>query len=214
MALLAATLGIAGGGAAWVLIHLIGLITNVVLFHQWGWTLPSFADFHPGPILIVEAAAGGSRLHCSPGGRRLFAATASPKRWKRCSHARAESRRTRRSPSRPRRRSRSGRAVRSGPKDRSSSPGAHSARWSGSCIRVTPSERKILLACGSGRGDVSDVRGSRSQLSCWRSSCCCSSSRTVRSSRSSSRRASPAACTPRCSARDRSSTSRPTTTQD
>src|SRR4051794_34102255 len=55
----AAVLGVAGGGAAWVLVHLIGLITNVVLFHQWGWDLPSFADFHPGPILLVEAAAGG-----------------------------------------------------------------------------------------------------------------------------------------------------------
>ena len=55
---IAAVLGVIGGGAAWVLLHLIGLITNVVLFHQWGWTLPSFANFHPGPILFVEAAAG------------------------------------------------------------------------------------------------------------------------------------------------------------
>src|SRR6478672_983909 len=59
LAAIAALLGVAGGGAAWVLIHLIGLITNVVLFHQFGWALPSFADFHPGPILLVEAAAGG-----------------------------------------------------------------------------------------------------------------------------------------------------------
>ena len=56
---IAALLGVAGGGAAWVLVHLIGLITNVVLFHQFGWDLPSFADFHPGPILLLEAAAGG-----------------------------------------------------------------------------------------------------------------------------------------------------------
>src|SRR4051812_15650925 len=56
---IAVLLGLAGGGAAWVLIHLIGLLTNVVLFHQWGWDLPSFASFHPGPILLVEAAAGG-----------------------------------------------------------------------------------------------------------------------------------------------------------
>jgi chloride channel protein, CIC family len=58
LAAIAAALGVIGGGAAWVLLHLIGLITNVVLFHQWGWTLPSFANFHPGPILFVEAAAG------------------------------------------------------------------------------------------------------------------------------------------------------------
>src|SRR5205823_15110584 len=36
-----------------------GLITNVVLFHQLGWGLPSFRYFHPGPIFLVEAAAGG-----------------------------------------------------------------------------------------------------------------------------------------------------------
>src|SRR6478752_8322114 len=53
-----AVLGLAGGGAAWILLHLIGLITNVVLFHQWGWSLPSFEHFHPGPILFLEAAAG------------------------------------------------------------------------------------------------------------------------------------------------------------
>ena len=59
LAAVGAVLGLAGGGAAWVLLHLIGLITNVALFHQWGWALPSFRNFHPGPILLVEAAAGG-----------------------------------------------------------------------------------------------------------------------------------------------------------
>ena len=55
---LAAALGLAGGGAAWVLIHLIGLLTNVALFHRVKWSLPSFRNFHPGPELILVAAAG------------------------------------------------------------------------------------------------------------------------------------------------------------
>src|SRR5437899_881070 len=59
LAAVGAVLGVAGGGAAWVLLHLIGLITNSVLFHQLGWGLPSFRHFQPGPILLVEAAAGG-----------------------------------------------------------------------------------------------------------------------------------------------------------
>jgi CIC family chloride channel protein len=57
---LAVLVGLAGGGAAYVLYHLIALLTNVVLFHRWGWTrIPSFTDFHPGPVLLLEAAAGG-----------------------------------------------------------------------------------------------------------------------------------------------------------
>lgn len=56
---LAALLGVAGGGAAWVLLHLIGLLTNLALLHQWAWDLPSLADYHPGPELIVVAALGG-----------------------------------------------------------------------------------------------------------------------------------------------------------
>jgi CIC family chloride channel protein len=55
---LAAGLGLAGGGAAWVLLHVIAMITNLALFHRAGWTLPSFRDLHPGPGLVVAAVAG------------------------------------------------------------------------------------------------------------------------------------------------------------
>src|SRR3954447_3885851 len=48
-------LGVAGGGAAWVLLHLIGLITNLTLFHRWGWTTPSFSDLALGPGLYIAA---------------------------------------------------------------------------------------------------------------------------------------------------------------
>lgn len=56
---LAAVLGLAGGGIAWVLLHLIGLITNLALFHRWGWALPHFTHYHPGPGLFVAAIGGG-----------------------------------------------------------------------------------------------------------------------------------------------------------
>jgi chloride channel protein, CIC family len=55
----AAVLGLAGGAAAWVLLHLIGLITSLALFHTWSWHPPSTAELHPGPWLVVAAAAGG-----------------------------------------------------------------------------------------------------------------------------------------------------------
>jgi H+/Cl- antiporter ClcA len=56
---LATVLGLLGGGAAWVLIHLIAGITNVALFHHLSWTLPSFAHLARGPNIVLIAVAGG-----------------------------------------------------------------------------------------------------------------------------------------------------------
>jgi chloride channel protein, CIC family len=57
---LAAFIGVAGGGAAWVLVHLIGLTTNLALLHRWGWDLPSFTHFHPDWGLFVAAIGGAA----------------------------------------------------------------------------------------------------------------------------------------------------------
>jgi CIC family chloride channel protein len=59
LSVLAGLLGIAGGGAAWCLLHLIGLITNFALFHRFGWAVPSFRHLPRGPGLIIAALAGG-----------------------------------------------------------------------------------------------------------------------------------------------------------
>src|SRR5581483_6501399 len=59
LSVLAAVIGLLGGGAAWVLVHLIAGITNVALFHRLSWTLPSFADLDRGPNLVVVAVLGG-----------------------------------------------------------------------------------------------------------------------------------------------------------
>src|SRR5690606_14986598 len=50
--------GLIGGCAAWGLLHLIGLITNVALYHRWGWELPPTATLDPGPEVILVAMAG------------------------------------------------------------------------------------------------------------------------------------------------------------
>jgi len=55
----AAGLGLAGGGAAWALLHLIGLVTSLALFHRWDWTPPPFTELRPGPWIVVAAVAGG-----------------------------------------------------------------------------------------------------------------------------------------------------------
>jgi H+/Cl- antiporter ClcA/CBS domain-containing protein len=58
---LAVVLGFAGGGAAWVLLHLISLLTNLALFHQVGWHPPSLATHHPG-WWVFPVAIGGALL--------------------------------------------------------------------------------------------------------------------------------------------------------
>jgi CIC family chloride channel protein len=56
---LAALLGLLGGGAAWVLLRLIAILTNLALFHRFATDLPSFAALRPGPGLLVAAVGGG-----------------------------------------------------------------------------------------------------------------------------------------------------------
>lgn len=59
LASLAALLGFAGGGAAWVLVHLIDLLTNLALFHELSTHARSFTELDPGPWLFVAAVTGG-----------------------------------------------------------------------------------------------------------------------------------------------------------
>ena len=59
LTILGVVLGVVGGGAAWLLVHLIGIITNAALFGRWGTDIPSFANYQPDGWLVVAAAAGG-----------------------------------------------------------------------------------------------------------------------------------------------------------
>ncbi len=59
LVVLAVALGLMAGGVAFVLLRLIALLTNLALLHQVGWELPSFADFHPGISVVAVAVAGG-----------------------------------------------------------------------------------------------------------------------------------------------------------
>jgi H+/Cl- antiporter ClcA/predicted transcriptional regulator len=59
LVLLAAVLGLAASGAAWVLVHLIALITNLALLQTWSWELPPSTAFDPSPVIVVAAVTGG-----------------------------------------------------------------------------------------------------------------------------------------------------------
>jgi H+/Cl- antiporter ClcA len=59
LSVLAVLIGIAGGGAAYVLIHGIALLTNLAFFHRVGWKLPSFTHLAASPNVVLVAVAGG-----------------------------------------------------------------------------------------------------------------------------------------------------------
>lgn len=62
MALLAGigvVLGIVGGFAAWLIVRLVGLLSNLALLHQVAFDLPDLQHYQPGPSLLLVAVAGG-----------------------------------------------------------------------------------------------------------------------------------------------------------
>jgi CIC family chloride channel protein len=59
LTLLAAVIGSLAGLAAYVLIHLIALLTNVALFGRVAWKLPSFRNLDPSPRLVIAPVLGG-----------------------------------------------------------------------------------------------------------------------------------------------------------
>src|SRR4051794_31937119 len=56
---LAALVGLVGGLAAYVLVHAIALLTNLLFFHRVAWTLPSFTNYQRSPMILVIAVTGG-----------------------------------------------------------------------------------------------------------------------------------------------------------
>ncbi len=58
MCILAAAAGLLAGGAAYVLLHGIGLLTNLALFGRFEWALPSFSGLEPSWRLVVVPGGG------------------------------------------------------------------------------------------------------------------------------------------------------------
>lgn len=58
MCLLAGAAGLLAGGAAYVLLNGIGLLTNLALFGRFEWALPSFSGLEPSWRLVVVPVVG------------------------------------------------------------------------------------------------------------------------------------------------------------
>jgi CIC family chloride channel protein len=59
LSVVAAGLGLAGGGAALALFALIGFISHLTLLHNVGFTLPTLRHYQPSPLIILTAVIGG-----------------------------------------------------------------------------------------------------------------------------------------------------------
>jgi len=150
--MLAVPIGLAAGGAAWLLVRLIGLITNLALFHRFGWSLPSLAHLPPSPWLVVAALLGAFAVS-------LIARWAPNVRGHGIPEA-MEAVLTRQSRMQPRTAVAKpvsiAVAIGTGAPFGAEGPiivtGGALGSLVGQVLRVTPSERKILLGCGAAAG--------------------------------------------------------------
>jgi H+/Cl- antiporter ClcA len=149
---IAALLGFAGGIAAYVLLHLIGLVTNLALFHRWGWTVPSFRQLPRTPWLVVVAATGGLLVALLATWAPVIRGHGIPETM--------EAVLTKRSKIRPRtalaKPLSAAIAIGTGGPFGAEGPiivtGGALGSLIGQVVRVTAAERKILLACGAAAG--------------------------------------------------------------
>ena len=152
LALLAAALGLAGGAAAWLLVRLIALLTNAALLHEYGWDLPSFRHFHPGLDLVLVAMVGGLVVALLARWSPVIRGHGIPEAMEAVltRHSRISPRASVAKPAS------AAVAIGTGGPFGAEGPiivtGGALGSLIGQVIRVTPSERKILLACGAAAG--------------------------------------------------------------
>jgi len=152
LSVLAALLGLLGGGAAWILLRLIAILTNAALFHRFGTQLPSFANFHPGPGLFVAAALGGLLVSCLARWSPVIRGHGIPEAMEAILL-----RQSRISPRAALAKPLSAAlAIGTGGPFGAEGPiivtGGALGSLIGQVVRVSPAERKILLACGAAAG--------------------------------------------------------------
>jgi H+/Cl- antiporter ClcA len=149
---LAALLGLAGGGAAWVLIHLIAILTNAALFHELSTEARSLAEYDPGWTLFVAAVGGAVLISCLAKWAPVIRGHGIPEAM--------EAVLTKQSRIAPRtaiaKPISAAIAIGTGAPFGAEGPiivtGGSIGSLLGQVIRVTPSERKILLAAGAAAG--------------------------------------------------------------
>jgi CIC family chloride channel protein len=149
---LAALLGLLGGAAAWVLFHLIGLITSLTLFGEWAWEAPEFTELVVGPQIMIAAVAGAAIISVLARWAPLIRGHGIPEAM--------EAILTKQSRIAPRtavaKPLSAAIAIGTGAPFGAEGPiivtGGSLGSLLGQVVRVSPSERKILLAAGAAAG--------------------------------------------------------------
>jgi len=152
LSLIAAGLGLAGGGAAWILLHLIAAITNLAVFGRFGFHPPSFSTLEPSPRIVIVAVVGALIISCLAKWAPVIRGHGIPEAM--------EAVLTKESRIAPR--TAIAKPISAAVAIGSSAPfgaegpiivtGGAIGSLTGQLLRVSPSERKILLACGAAAG--------------------------------------------------------------
>lgn len=152
LSLIAAGLGLAGGGAAWVLLHLIAAITNFAVFGRFGFHPPHFATLVRSPRIVIVAVIGALLVSLLAKWAPVIRGHGIPEAM--------EAILTKESRIAPR--TAIAKPISAAIAIGSSAPfgaegpiivtGGAIGSLTGQILRVSPSERKILLACGAAAG--------------------------------------------------------------
>ncbi len=152
LASLAAIVGLLAGAAAWGLVHLIALISNVALFHRVGWELPDFSELQISPLVVLTAMVGAGLVSLLARWSPVIRGHGLPETM--------EAILTRQSRIAPRtaiaKPVSAALAIGTGGPFGAEGPiivtGGAIGSLIGQAVRVTPSQRKILLASGAAAG--------------------------------------------------------------
>jgi H+/Cl- antiporter ClcA/CBS domain-containing protein len=148
----AAVVGLAGGGAAWVLLHLISLLTDIAIFGHVGFHPPAFSEVHASPRLVIVAVIGAIIISLLAKWSPIIRGHGIPEAMEAIL-----AKQSRVSPSTAVAKPVSAAvAIGTGAPFGAEGPiivtGGAVGSLLGQVIRVSPAERKILLACGAAAG--------------------------------------------------------------
>lgn len=152
LSFLAVLLGLAAGGAAWLLVALIALLTNLAFFGRVAYDLPSMSALEPSPRVVLVAVAGALVVALFARWSPIIKGHGIPEAMESVLHrqSRVEPRTAIAKPLS------AAIAIGTGGPFGAEGPiivtGGSLGSLLGQLLGVSPSERKILLACGAAGG--------------------------------------------------------------
>jgi CIC family chloride channel protein len=152
LSFLAVLLGLAAGGAAWLLVALIALLTNLAFFGRVAYDLPSMSALEPSPRVVLVAVAGALVVALLARWSPIIKGHGIPEAMESVLHrqSRVEPRTAIAKPLS------AAIAIGTGGPFGAEGPiivtGGSLGSLLGQLLGVSPSERKILLACGAAGG--------------------------------------------------------------